>query len=116
MQKSGPGWEAQLGGAFPMHQNVVASIIPCEGIHLGYGFDPRSGGNQSVFLSHIDISLSLPLSLKSINISLVEDLKKKPKSLPKTYVYLFHPSNSCTPIFWNLFFPEPTSFIYLLVF
>ena len=49
----------------PIHQKVVGSI-PDQGIYLDYGFDPvgvHTGGNQSMFLSHIDVSLSLSLSL-----------------------------------------------------
>ena len=81
----GSGPVAQLFGA-----------LPCT--RKGYRFNSQSGhilrlwvqppfvvhmgGNQSVFLSQINVSSSfffsphLPLSLKSINISLGEDLKK----------------------------------------
>ena len=63
----------------------------------GCGFDPCSGhtlklqvqslvgahseGNPLIYLSHINVSLPLSLSLKSINISLAKDLKKKKCSM-----------------------------------
>ena len=73
--------------------SVGWSIIPYT--KKGYRFAPWSGhiprlwvwspvgahmrGNRLIFLSHIDVSLclSLPLSLKSINISSGDDLKKR---------------------------------------
>ena len=63
----------------PAHQKVVC-WIPGQGTHLGCGFDPWSGacGRQwADVLSHrcFSLSLSLPLSLKSVNISSGEDLK-----------------------------------------
>ena len=65
----------------PMHPKV-AGLIPSQGTYIGCRFDPwlqaRARGNQSMFLSHIDVSLSLSpfLPLKSINISSGEDIKQ----------------------------------------
>ena len=62
-----------------MHQKVAGSI-PDQGTYLGHGVDPpvraHTGGNQSVFPSHINISLSLSLSnplmgIKKIKCSLL---------------------------------------------
>lgn len=54
--------------------------IPRQATSLGKGFGPGRGvygGNRLMFLSDINVSLypSLPLSLKSTNISLGEDLR-----------------------------------------
>ena len=56
----------------PVHQKV-AGLIPSQGTYLGCGFDHWpghiTGGNQSLFLSHIDVFLSFsppPSSLSKI--------------------------------------------------
>ena len=68
----------------PINHKVAVSI-PGQGTCVGCGFDPSQGAFKK---QPIDISLlyqcfspflspSLPLSLKSISMSLCEDLKKK---------------------------------------
>ena len=54
----------------PLHQNVVGSI-PGQGTHLGFQFDPLLGRIREA--TNQCFSLSLLLSLKSINISSDED-------------------------------------------
>ena len=65
------GWSV-----FPIHQKGCG-FDSREGTYLGCRFKPQWRhvweANRSMFLSHIDVSLSLPLSLKSINISSDED-------------------------------------------
>ena len=66
-----------LGGSvgwivIPVYQNVLGSI-PSLGVY-------RRQPIRSMFLFYI--SLPLPLSLESINISLGKDLKKKKKRMP----------------------------------
>ena len=67
---------AQLVGALS-HNRKVAGLVPAQDTYLGCGFHPQSGsvqspvwvhlgGNQSMLLSHIDGSLSFPLSLKEM--------------------------------------------------
>ena len=56
-------------------QNVVGSI-PCQGTHLGCRFDPPSRCIQEATGQCFSLT-SMFLSLKSINVSLGEDLKKK---------------------------------------
>ena len=60
-----PGRVAQLVGACPKHRKVVGSI-PGQGTYLGCGFDPsvkvHAGGSQSMFLSHLSVSLCLSRS------------------------------------------------------
>lgn len=58
------GWSV----CHPILQKVVSSI-PHHGTYLGYGFGPELGLNYLKFLSHIGVSLSLSLSLKSIDLS-----------------------------------------------
>ena len=74
-----PGQAARLVGVLSMHQMAVGSI-PCQGTYLGCRCDPQSGYVQEATDQHFSLShpLTLPLSLKSINISLgvSEDLKK----------------------------------------
>ena len=87
-----PGQVAQLVEHHPVHQNIVGSI-PRQDKCLGIGFAPQGAhvrGNLSMFLSHISytdvspcFSPSLLLSLKSINRSSGEDLKKYIISLLK---------------------------------
>ena len=73
------GWRGWLE-LRPVQWKVVG-LIPGQGTLLGCGFDSHwmcMGGHQSKLLSHFSVSLSprsLPLSLKSINISSTEDLK-----------------------------------------
>ena len=61
---------AQLLGGSSSTQEVVG-LIPGQGTHLGWGFDPRLGRVQEVtrltLLSHTSVSPLFPfLSLKSI--------------------------------------------------
>ena len=58
----------------PVHQMVVG-LIPSQGKHLDYGFNPWSSCVQEATNRCFSLT-SLPLSLKSMNISLSEDLKK----------------------------------------
>ena len=94
-------WSLTWLECHPAHLKV-AGLIPGQGAHLGVGSVPgrvHMGGNQSLLLSYIDVALSLsptplhlclsclfllpslprsfPLSLKSMNTSLGEDLKQK---------------------------------------
>ena len=85
--KRSPGW---CGWSWleqrPANWKIARSIL-CRGTCLGCKFSPQSGCvlrvHWSVFLSHIDVSpppfSSLPLSLKSISMSLGDDLKKNRK-------------------------------------
>ena len=54
-----------------MHQKAMGSIYG-QGTCLGYRFDPQSGMYRRELID-VSLSLSLPLSLKSINMSLGED-------------------------------------------
>lgn len=61
-----PGCVAQLEHC-PVHQKAAGSI-PCQGINSGCRFGPKLGHVWEVTNQPIDVSLSLPLSLKkSIN-------------------------------------------------
>ena len=64
----------------PIHQKKVPCLILGQGTYLGFGLDPQSGCAQDAAdpPPHpcLSVSLSLPLSLKSINISSSEDFKK----------------------------------------
>ena len=64
----------------PMDQKVMGLILG-QGTYPGCGFNPLLAcvreGNQSIFLSHLDVSLSLKSNEKK-NV-LGEDLKKKDK-------------------------------------
>ena len=71
----------------PIHQKV-AGLIPHQGTYLGCGFDPWSGhaweATDCFSLTFLSLSLfppPLPLSLKSINISLGEVKKKRHKAV-----------------------------------
>ena len=75
---------AKLAVHRPANGKVLGSILS-QRMYLGLHFGPQLGKsmkvNQSMFLSHIDVSLplfipsSLPLSLKSINVSSGEHKK-----------------------------------------
>ena len=79
-----------------VHQKV-AGLIPAQGTYLGCRFVPQLGhmkGNWSMFLSHIDVCLSvfppapnLPLSL-NINEHVLRQGLKKEKEMVKLVVYL----------------------------
>ena len=56
----------------PLHQKV-AGLIPGQGTHLGCGLDPQSGRVQEATDPCFSLPLSLPLSLKLINISSGDD-------------------------------------------
>ena len=67
----GPGLEAQLVRVLP-HAPKGCGLDPRSGTCLGCRFDPlpiraHTGGNQSMFLSHINVCLILPTSLSKIN-------------------------------------------------
>ena len=68
-----------------MHQKVF-SLIPSQSTYLGCRFNPCTGGNQSMFLSHIVVFLFLLSSLKSINISSGDDKIKRLKVYLPCYV------------------------------
>ena len=55
----------------------VAGWIPGQGTYVGYGFDPQLGPISEATSQCFSLSLSFPLSLKSINIYSGEDLKTK---------------------------------------
>ena len=87
-----PGWLGGSGGSVgPVHQKALGSI-PYQCTYLGCKFDPELGhrGRQptdisltsmflslSLFLSLSPSPLLFSLTLKSINISSGEDLKRK---------------------------------------
>ena len=79
-----PGQCGSVGWGIVPYTERSWGPIPSQGIYLDCGFRPwlryLQGWGLTVFFSHIDVSLlfsaSLLLSLKSISMSLSEDLKK----------------------------------------
>ena len=74
----------------PVHQKVVGKM-PIRDTYLGCGFDPQlahvcEATNQcfSLISTFLSLSLTLPLSLKSINISSDKDKKLKEQKTHKT--------------------------------
>ena len=80
-----PEWVAQMVGSLP-HTLKAAVSIPCQGRYLDCGFDP-----WSMFLSHINVSLSfhLLLSLKSFFKCPQVKIKKKKTHLVRASSYAF---------------------------
>ena len=74
-------WPVWLGWLehHPVNWKILG-LIPTPGLQVWSPVRVCMRGNQSMFLSHIDVSLplspSLPLSLKSISMSSGEDKKK----------------------------------------
>lgn len=79
------GWLSRLD-CYPVHLKVEGSVPGQGTLQVRSLVGACSGVNQSMFLSHIDVSLSLflslPLSLTSIDISSGKDKKKKKVLIP----------------------------------
>ena len=72
----GPGQMAQLVGALSCAPEILGSI-PGQGTYLGCRFNFHLGHDVSLSCQCLPPSLIFPLSLKSMDIFLGEDVKKK---------------------------------------
>ena len=79
-----PGWCGLPGWSIVLWTKRLWVQFPSQGRYPGFGFDPKLGcvqeGNQSMFISHFNVSFSLSLSpsclvpLKAVKkVSLGED-------------------------------------------